>query len=55
MSHKTLTEHKAQLAIEGFQDGALDHIDLICMIEDFDGWTEESDSDVARECRGEVT
>jgi hypothetical protein len=49
---RTLTEHKAALIVEAVQRGELDFQDMLSLIEDFDSWADESDTSVARECRG---
>lgn len=49
----TITEYRANEIHSAIQRGELDWMDLLCIIEDFDTWVQESDSIVAREMRGE--
>ena len=49
------TESQAHALVQAIQRGALDELDLIAMIDDFDRWLTHSDTDVARELSGRAT
>ena len=48
-----LTEYKADMLVAAFQRGEIDLMDLMCMIENFDSWMQDSEAGVACFLRGE--